>query len=41
MDEEVPELFCGKRFGGVKSFFGQPGGEAGLGEIKNTHASAS
>jgi hypothetical protein len=41
MDEEVPELFCSKRFGGVKSFFGQPGGEAGLGEIKNTHASAS
>jgi hypothetical protein len=26
MDEEVPELFCGKRFGGVKSFFGQPDG---------------
>jgi len=41
MDEEVPELFCGKRFGGVKSFFGQPDGEASLGEIKNAHASAS
>jgi hypothetical protein len=41
MDEEVPELFCCKRFGGVKSFFGQPDGEAGLGEIKNSHGSAS
>jgi hypothetical protein len=41
VDEEVPELFCGKRFGGVKSFFGQPDGETGLGEIKNAHGSPS
>ena len=41
MDEEVPELFCGERIGGVKGFFGQPDGEAGLGEIKDAHRLAS
>jgi hypothetical protein len=41
VDEEVPELFCCKRFGGVKSFFGQPDCETGLGEIKNAHRSTS
>jgi hypothetical protein len=41
MDEEMPEFFCGERIGGVKGFFGQPDGEAGLGEIKDAHGLAS